>query len=861
MRFCFHRGLGDKRGLSCGEIIWRKRNMDNDNNESVTNLGLSPGYSEPCVKRQSSHDSGAGANAGSRVDMTFVASSSLSELVWSHHKGLSLKCAESSLAQTKPSVLWAMGPTDTSEAAKQVKSEVGEVGSLDVFSQKDVDVVHACGPSLQLNAGTGGYVEGVKTTVEVSAIHINKDDYPRDDKVKDSCSPLDFRSLEHGKGGDGSLFKINERKNFEDISSSLKSLGVKEAMCSETKRKQCEARGDTDNMKKTDSIISPRLERLESTAENEIKTVSLHNELTLPCQKPASPSSRGIRPGKRKDKEKALSDGDIKGKTGKDEDDSHESVESCSSTMLISKGKKRCSFEQQLVSGSKKVKKQIQENPFSTSFHGKQSSFMNWISNMMKGSCRSSNWDETPPSLSLTLHANSSHANENADQKLITSKRNANYRCKSTGFDTIFQSLYLPNKSFTKYQTGEGSKFFHGEESNCEEQFLLAEGEEPKNEVSFPKPCSRKRKSNSVENDIFEPPKTTLSHKPVRSLWISRFSPQSSGRAVDPTASDSTRHPKSSDSKKRAEDGCKELQNCYDTEVCFGLEKVEGNKSNMIRPSQRFNNSEAMASTFARRLGSLKNIVPSNLMDSEDLAIMTCFFCGLKGHDLRDCSEITDNELEDLIRNINSSDKVEESSCLCVICFQLNHWAIACPRRMKMDANSKAEVSNVFSCKKYTAANSLEKGVKEHQLTPFCNFVDRQISHIPEGIFEAIKRVRLSRADIIKWMSSRISLSHLDGFFLRLRLGKWDEGTGGTGYYVACITGVHVEKSPKSSQTPISVNVGGRSCLVESQYVSNHEFHEDELMAWWRATSRCGGKIPSEEDLKVKFEERKNLGF
>lgn len=32
-------------------------------------------------------------------------------------------------------------------------------------------------------------------------------------------------------------------------------------------------------------------------------------------------------------------------------------------------------------------------------------------------------------------------------------------------------------------------------------------------------------------------------------------------------------------------------------------------------------------------------------------------------------------------------------------------------------------------------------------------------------------------------------------------------------------------------------------------------------MAWWRATSRCGGKIPSEEDLKVKFEERKNLGF
>lgn len=43
--------------------------------------------------------------------------------------------------------------------------------------------------------GTGGYVEGVKSTVEVSAIHINKEDYPREDKVKDSCRPLDFQSI------------------------------------------------------------------------------------------------------------------------------------------------------------------------------------------------------------------------------------------------------------------------------------------------------------------------------------------------------------------------------------------------------------------------------------------------------------------------------------------------------------------------------------------------------------------------------------------------------------------------------------------------------------------------------------------
>lgn len=36
-----------------------------------------------------------------------------------------------------------------------------------------------------------------------------------------------------------------------------------------------------------------------------------------------------------------------------------------------------------------------------------------------------------------------------------------------------------------------------------------------------------------------------------------------------------------------------------------------------------------------------------------------------------------------------------------------------------------------------------------------------------------------------------MSLAHLKGFFLRLRLGKGDEGPGGTGYHVACITGIN----------------------------------------------------------------------
>lgn len=40
-----------------------------------------------------------------------------------------------------------------------------------------------------------------------------------------------------------------------------------------------------------------------------------------------------------------------------------------------------------------------------------------------------------------------------------------------------------------------------------------------------------------------------------------------------------------------------------------------------------------------------------------------------------------------------------------------------------------------------------------------------------------------------RFMNSGASLSHLEGFFLRIRLGKWEEGLGGTGYHVACIRG------------------------------------------------------------------------
>ncbi|KAI3703280.1 hypothetical protein L1987_73233 [Smallanthus sonchifolius] len=136
-------------------------------------------------------------------------------------------------------------------------------------------------------------------------------------------------------------------------------------------------------------------------------------------------------------------------------------------------------------------------------------------------------------------------------------------------------------------------------------------------------------------------------------------------------------------------------------------------------------------------------------------------------------------------------------------------------------------------------------------------FYERVTKEAPKDIFDTIRKLRLSRTDILKWMNSRSSVAHkLDGFFLRLRVAKWEEGADGSRYYVACITG----SQGKDLKQSIRVKVGDVECLVQSQYVSNCDFLEDELIAWWQKTSKNGG-IPVVKDLKSKLAERRILGM
>ncbi|KAL9997922.1 putative Plus-3 domain, Plus3-like superfamily protein [Helianthus debilis subsp. tardiflorus] len=131
----------------------------------------------------------------------------------------------------------------------------------------------------------------------------------------------------------------------------------------------------------------------------------------------------------------------------------------------------------------------------------------------------------------------------------------------------------------------------------------------------------------------------------------------------------------------------------------------------------------------------------------------------------------------------------------------------------------------------------------------------------PKGMFDTIRGLRLSRTDIHKWMNSKSSVAQLDGFFLRLRVAKPEERAEGSRYYVACISGLQWEtQTPlKDMKQSIRVKVGGVECFVESQHISNCDFVEDELIAWWQKTSE-NQRIPVVKDLKSKLAVRRTLG-
>lgn len=154
-------------------------NVESGNIEPLPDLGLTLGYSSHCTQRDLSRDSGAGVNAGSRINMAFAATDHpLSELVWSPHKGLILRCADSSFFNRKTSHIWDTGLSNMAFSPPQsitaklssdslrneepfVKQQATchpsvTIGtdSLAMLPMSDGQVVAECGQSHMQNAGS-----------------------------------------------------------------------------------------------------------------------------------------------------------------------------------------------------------------------------------------------------------------------------------------------------------------------------------------------------------------------------------------------------------------------------------------------------------------------------------------------------------------------------------------------------------------------------------------------------------------------------------------------------------------------------------------------------------------------------------
>lgn len=683
----------------------------------------------------------------------------------------------------------------------------------------------------------------------------------------------------------------------------------------------------------TSSSRSP-LEKTESTAENDLRTfnrqaacgatsrvliskskeienkspdndmISLHDN-NLPVLH--SPSNSKIQMISNKGKEKALSDGYLRLSREEEEDDSHESVESCNSAGLFSMGKKRWNFQQQLMVGSKRVKKQVKETSGSKYFVKQDSSFMNWISNMMKGF--SQPVQDEANALPLTF-AHTDHGHQLPDPKYITYSKNHDPEPKYTGFQSIFQAIYSPlgtRMSSANHQLRDNTEDFelgdkmHGidatpikccaENDSLYEQYLpstefkqstwrydaglsiqpeieptnfVDSHESSKNDLVGIKNClnlvlskekegitsnssSGRQNTNNTENidayALSEKKEDNICRRSdtLGSLWITRFSPKSmapfiisdhlnqSGR----NQMHATDHPKIphkfkiEDTRKKSDD-VRLLNEAKESHICSTSEKAstddkndkrnDDHKSihhlNPISPHPRVTNSGPMASMFARRLDAIKYIEPLNTTSSTTRTKMICLFCGTRGHQLCDCPEIAESEIEDLLKDISSYGKLEELPCLCIRCFQPNHWAISCPTSiptgqhdLKTNAlvndcspseikfntgreesarpptgeedhplpgsaindgigsegkgilNSKRKSNEVITSeniesnapiKKFIGSCSKENKLKESPMTSPCSFIGRQVSDETKRIFDAVKKLRLSRTEILK---------------------------------------------------------------------------------------------------------------
>lgn len=546
-----------------------------------------------------------------------------------------------------------------------------------------------------------------------------------------------------------------------------------------------------------------------------------------PLHVDVAPTNSKIRSYQEKGKEKALSDGALYGRSSNDKENSHESVESCNSTRLFPKGVKRQNYDQVQLVESKRMRKCIQVSHDSSILKA-NSSFMNWISNMVKGLAHS-NKEEESSLLALTC----AHSNK------VCSYKTTSFAKPRTGFQNVFESLY--NKTPLSGVEKDKNQFIEDSselvvadeksldnrnfDNSCKQVTLSDEEMNPHISRIPIKPwifsaelaaeSSEKRENKSLDipecsREIIEGRPSGLlctevgitaekmnldiplpiscapeKSRPLSSLWITRLYTRNAqfedSNRITKEALECNYEHQGANHVRLANDaftfGDKTSEARDDSEGVMQTPNESGDlkfsrEQKFIQPLQELKSSDALASVFAKRLDALRHIIHPSGRSDPPIYPLTCFFCGNSGHDLRKCPDLTETELENLILNISSFERVDESSCLCIRCFQLDHWAISCPLATSQEhTHSKQKgVSDSFpnfltwnmkesSSKRLSTSNELQKSslsnfgnhLKDKQIFPPCKLFNSQIAVPQEEVFHAIRKLRLSRSDILRY--------------------------------------------------------------------------------------------------------------
>lgn len=540
-----------------------------------------------------------------------------------------------------------------------------------------------------------------------------------------------------------------------------------------------------------------------------------------------APTNSKICSYREKGKERALSDGAIYGRSSNDKENSHESMESCNSTRLFPRGVKRQNYDQGQLVESKRMRKCIQESPDSSVLKS-NSSFMNWISNMVQG-LANSNKEQESSRLALTC----------AHSDKVRSYKTTGFAKARTGFQNVFESLYnkAPISGVEKDKNlfiEDSSEFVVADEKSVDnqnfdkscKQVTLSDEEINPHASRIPmKPwifsaelateSSKKRENKPLDipecnREIIEGKPSGLlctevkitaekmniniplpiscapeMSKPLSSLWITRLYSRNaqfedSNQITKESLECNYEHHRANHVRLANDaffNGDKTSEARDESEGVMQTPNESGDikfsrKQNFIEPFQELKSSDALASVFAKRLDALRHIIHPSIRSDPETCPLTCFFCGNSGHDLRNCPELTETELENLLLNISSFERVDESSCLCIRCFQLDHWAISCPLATSQERmrSKQKRVSGSFpnfltwsmkesSSKRLSTSNELQKSslsnlgnhLKDRHLFPPCKLLNTQIAAPQDEVFHAIRKLRLSRSDILRY--------------------------------------------------------------------------------------------------------------